>query len=66
MGKLEGKKRLEDVDVDGRIMMMTMMIIIIIIIMFQEMGWGMDWTDLAEDRDRYRIVVNAVMNLRVP
>ena len=64
MGKLEGKKRLEDVDVDGRIMMMTMMIIIII--MFQEMGWGMDWTGLAEDRDRYRIVVNAVMNLRVP
>ena len=26
---------------------------------------GMDWIDLAEDRDRCRAVVNAVMNLRV-
>ena len=27
---------------------------------------GVDWIDLAEDRDRWRAVVNAVMNLRVP
>jgi len=27
---------------------------------------GMDWTDLAEDRDRWRALVNAVMSLRVP
>jgi len=27
---------------------------------------GMDWIDLAEDRDRWRALVNAVMNLQVP
>ena len=33
----------------------------------QEMGCvGVDWIDLAQDRDRSRALVNAVMNLRVP
>jgi hypothetical protein len=32
----------------------------------QEVGWGgMDWIDMAQDRDRWRAVVNSVMNLWV-
>ena len=33
---------------------------------FQEVAWGqgMDWIELAEDRDRWWALVNAVMNLR--
>jgi hypothetical protein len=32
----------------------------------QVVGWGgMDWIDLAQDRDRWRALVSAVMNLRV-
>jgi hypothetical protein len=32
----------------------------------QDMGWGMDWIELAHDRDRWRAVVSAVLNLWVP
>jgi hypothetical protein len=32
-----------------------------------EVGWGdVDWICLAQDRDKWRTVVNAVLNLRVP
>jgi hypothetical protein len=31
-----------------------------------EVGWGdVDWIGLAQDRNRWRAVVNAVMNIRV-
>jgi hypothetical protein len=33
----------------------------------QEAGWGgTDWINLAQDRDRWWVLVNIIMNLRVP
>jgi hypothetical protein len=34
----------------------------------QEVGWGggMDWIDMVQNKDRWRAVVSAMMNLRVP
>jgi hypothetical protein len=33
----------------------------------REIGWdGGDWIDLAQDRDQWRALVKAVMNLQVP
>jgi hypothetical protein len=57
VGKPEGKKPLERPRrrwVDG------------IKMDLREIGWGsVEWIQLAQDRDRWRAVVNAVMNLRV-
>jgi hypothetical protein len=33
----------------------------------REIGWdGEDWIDLAQDRDQWRALLRAVMNLQVP
>jgi hypothetical protein len=38
-----------------------------IIIDLREIEWdGMDWIDLAQDRDQWSALVNTVMNLQVP
>jgi hypothetical protein len=32
-----------------------------------EIGWGgVDWIGLARDKDKWRALVNAIMNVRVP
>jgi hypothetical protein len=34
---------------------------------FSEIEWGgMDWIDLTQDRDQWRVLVNTLMNIRVP
>jgi hypothetical protein len=47
---------LEDPGVDGRIILKWI---------FERLGGGVDWIDLAQDRDRWRVFVYTMMNLRV-
>jgi len=47
---------LEDPGVDGRIILRWI---------FRKWDVGMDWIELAQDRDRWRGLLTAVMNLRV-
>ena len=54
----EKRDYLEDPDLDGRIILKCL---------FRKWGWSvMDWIDLAQDGDRWRAVVKAVMNIRIP
>jgi hypothetical protein len=51
------REHLEDPGVDGRI---------ILKLIFRKLERGMDWIDLVQERDRFRALVNAVMNFQVP
>jgi hypothetical protein len=55
-GDLKEGNHLGDPSVDGRIILKWIL----------KLYGVMDWIELAQDRDRWRAVVNAVMNLRVP
>jgi hypothetical protein len=60
VGKPEGKNNLEDLGVNEMIILKCT---------FKQCvsgGRAMDWTDLADDRDRWLAFVNAVLNLQVP
>jgi len=58
VGKTEEGDHLEDQGIEGTFN---------INIDFQAVGYGnMEWTVLAQDRDRHWSLVNAVMNRRVP
>jgi hypothetical protein len=54
---LGGRDHMEDRGVDGRIILRWI---------FKKWNGGLDWIDLAQDRGRWRALVNAVMNVRVP
>ena len=57
-GNLRMRDHFEDPGVDGGIILRWI---------YRERDFGgMDWIVLAQDKDRWRALVNAVMNLRVP
>ena len=56
VGRPEGKNHLEDIGKYVKIILQWT---------FKKWDGGMDWTELAQDRNRWRALVNAVMDLPV-
>jgi len=56
-GNLREGDHLEDLVIGGRIILKWV---------FRKLDDGMDWIDMAQDRDRWQALVNAVMNFRFP
>jgi hypothetical protein len=56
-GNLKDRGHLRDPGLDRRIVLRWI---------FRKWDVGMDWIDLAQDRDRWQAFVNAVMNVLAP
>jgi len=57
LGNLRKRDHLKDPDADGRIILRWI---------FSNLGEGMECTDLAQDKDGWRALVNGVIKFRVP
>jgi hypothetical protein len=55
LGKPEGKRLLDRRRLDGKIILRRIFRM-----------WGVDWIELAQDRDRWQALVNTVISIRVP